>query len=184
MAAAARAAAAPAATAGRTAERRLRRGAVHREAGELLQDLRRTALRTRDRLVARADELIEVRLALHARVLVDRHAPSVLSRGVEVEHSDRSRVASCGSSRLRPEHEEALWLASRDARLWRWLPIVQPQTRDEWSAFFERALAAASDGTEMPFVTLRSGKVVGSTRFLAPPTRAWLDRDRLDLAQP
>ena len=68
---------------------------------------------------------------------------------------------------LRPEHEEALWLASRDPRTWRWLPIVQPQTRDEWSAFFESALAAAGNGTEMPFVTLRSEKVVGSTRFLA-----------------
>ncbi len=67
----------------------------------------------------------------------------------------------------RPEHEEALWLASRDPRTWRWLPIVQPQTRDEWSAFFESALAAAGTGTEMPFVTLRSEKVVGSTRFLA-----------------
>ena len=68
---------------------------------------------------------------------------------------------------LRAEHEEGLWRASRDARLWRWLPIVQPQTRDEWSAFFESALAAAGNGTEMPFVTLRSEKVVGSTRFLA-----------------
>jgi RimJ/RimL family protein N-acetyltransferase len=68
---------------------------------------------------------------------------------------------------LRPEHEEALWLASRDTRTWRWLPIVQPQTRDEWSALFESALAAAGNGTEMPFVTLRSEKVVGSTRFLA-----------------
>ena len=68
---------------------------------------------------------------------------------------------------LRPEHEERLWQASRDARLWRWLPIVQPQTPDEWSAFVERALSAARDGAEMPFVTLRSEKVVGSTRFLA-----------------
>ena len=68
---------------------------------------------------------------------------------------------------LRPEHEEALWLASRDPRTWRWLPIVQPQTRDDWSAFFESALAAAGTGTEMPLVTLRSEQVVGSTRFLA-----------------
>ena len=97
--AAARAAAAPAAAARRAAERRLRRGAVHREAGELLQDLRSTALGTGDRLVARADELIEVRLALHARVLVDRHAPSVLSRACRGGALRRSRVASCGSSR-------------------------------------------------------------------------------------
>ena len=68
---------------------------------------------------------------------------------------------------LRPEHEEALWLASRDPRTWRWLPIVQPRTPDEWRAFVERAAAAANAGTEMPLVTLRHEEIVGSTRFLA-----------------
>jgi RimJ/RimL family protein N-acetyltransferase len=68
---------------------------------------------------------------------------------------------------LTPEHEEALWLASRDPETWRWLNIVQPQTRPEWSAFVEQALAASAAGTEIPLVTVRHGRVVGSTRFLA-----------------
>jgi N-acetyltransferase len=68
---------------------------------------------------------------------------------------------------LRPDHEEALWLASRDARTWRWLSVVQPHTRDDWSTFFEGALTAAGAGTELPLVTLRHEEVVGSTRFLA-----------------
>jgi RimJ/RimL family protein N-acetyltransferase len=68
---------------------------------------------------------------------------------------------------LSPEHEESLWEASRDPRTWRWLSIVQPQTRGEWSAFFEQALAAAEAGTEIPLVTVTGGRVVGSTRFLA-----------------
>ena len=68
---------------------------------------------------------------------------------------------------LRAEHDEGLWLASRDPRTWRWLSVVQPQTRDEWAAFTGQALAAAEAGTEVPLVTLRDGDIVGSTRFLA-----------------
>ena len=51
---------------------------------------------------------------------------------------------------LRAEHEQGLWLASRDARIWQWLSVVQPQTRDEWSAFIGQALAAGEAGTEIP----------------------------------
>jgi RimJ/RimL family protein N-acetyltransferase len=68
---------------------------------------------------------------------------------------------------LRPDHEEGLWLASRDPRTWRWLSVVQPQTIDEWHAFVEEALEAAAEGRELPFVTLYREEVVGSTRFLA-----------------
>ena len=68
---------------------------------------------------------------------------------------------------LRHEHEEALWVASRDPRTWRWLSVVQPQTRQEWSAFVGQALAAAEAGAEIPLVTLCHEEVVGSTRFLA-----------------
>jgi RimJ/RimL family protein N-acetyltransferase len=72
--------------------------------------------------------------------------------------------------RLEPltlEHEEALWLASRDPETWRWLNIVQPQTRAEWSAYVAQALAAAKAGVEIPLVTVCYKGVVGSTRFLA-----------------
>lgn len=75
---------------------------------------------------------------------------------------------------LGPEHEEALWQASRDPRTWRWLTVVQPATRAEWRAWMESALAAAAQGTEIPFATVCcKGAVagckgaVGSTRFLA-----------------
>ena len=68
---------------------------------------------------------------------------------------------------LAPGHEEGLWLASRDARTWRWLSIVQPATRDEWKAWLGQALAAAAEGSELPLVTSTGGRVVGSTRFLA-----------------
>ncbi len=68
---------------------------------------------------------------------------------------------------LRPDHEDGLWEASRDPRTWRWLSVLQPQTREAWSAFVAQALAAAEDGVEIPFATLRDDRVVGSTRFLA-----------------
>src|SRR3954447_14070805 len=73
-------AAAAAATAAAAAEGRLRRRTVHGEGGDLLEHIRGVARRARDHLVVTADELVEVILALHAGVFVDRHAPSVLSR--------------------------------------------------------------------------------------------------------
>jgi N-acetyltransferase len=74
--------------------------------------------------------------------------------------------------RLEPlalEHEEGLWAASRDERTWRWLSVLQPQTREELRTYLEEALANARAGTEMPLATIRreDGTVVGSTRFLA-----------------
>ena len=74
--------------------------------------------------------------------------------------------------RLEPlarEHEEGLWEASRDPRIWTWLSIVQPQTPAELHAWVDAALTAAAAGTELPFTTIRQsdGAVVGSTRFLA-----------------
>ena len=68
---------------------------------------------------------------------------------------------------LSPEHEEALWLASRDPRTWQWLSSSQPQTKAEWSSFVEQVLAAQAAGLEIPLVTRRNGEIVGSTRFLA-----------------
>jgi RimJ/RimL family protein N-acetyltransferase len=68
---------------------------------------------------------------------------------------------------LAPAHEDALWEASRDERTWRWLSVVQPQTRDEWSSWMRQVLAAAERGDELPFATKSRGRVVGSTRFLA-----------------
>ena len=140
---------------------------MYREARELLEDLGCAAVRAGHRLVARADQFLEVRLALHARVLVDRHAPSVLSRAVERWAAPTLDGRIARLEPLRPDHAEALWLASRDPRTWRWLSFVQPQTREEWSAFVAQALEEADAGTEIPLVTLCQEEVVGSTRFLA-----------------
>jgi len=140
---------------------------VDGEAGELLEDVRGTALGTRHGLVARADELLEVRLALHARVLVDRHEPSVLSEAVAEWTTPTLEGRIIRLEPLRSEHEEGLWLASRDPRTWRWLSVVQPQSPEAWHAFIAQALAAADTGTELPLVTIRDDEVVGSTRFLA-----------------
>jgi N-acetyltransferase len=167
VAAPARAAAAAAARAGGAGERRFRRRAVDRERRELLEDVPGTALGTRHRLIGAPDELVEVRLALHARVLVDGHAPSVLSRSVEGWRGTVLEGRIVRLEPLSPAHEDTLWEASRDERTWRWLSIVQPQTGEEWSAWMREALRAAETGSEIPFATLARGRVVGSTRFLA-----------------
>jgi RimJ/RimL family protein N-acetyltransferase len=68
---------------------------------------------------------------------------------------------------LAPAHEEGLWLASRDPATWRWLNIVQPQTRPEWSAYIGQAHTAVAAGAEIHLVTVCYKEIVGSTRFLA-----------------
>lgn len=70
---------------------------------------------------------------------------------------------------LAPTHADELWDASRDPRVWRWLPIVQPQTRGEWQAWMEEALARTESGLELAFATVlqATGRAVGSTRYLA-----------------
>jgi N-acetyltransferase len=70
---------------------------------------------------------------------------------------------------LAPAHLDGLWEASRDPRVWRWLPILQPRTRDDMSGWLDAALERETSGTEIPFATVRQadGVVVGSTRFLA-----------------
>ena len=74
--------------------------------------------------------------------------------------------------RLEPmtaEHESGLWDASRDERIWSWMSIVQPRTREELRDYVESALANAAAGLELPFATIRQtdGQVIGSSRFLS-----------------
>jgi N-acetyltransferase len=118
-------------------------------------------------LLGATDELLEVRLALHAGVLVDRHVASVLSATVERWTVPVLEGRIVRLEPLAAEHEEGLWDASRDPRTWRWLSVVQPQTRDEWRSFVAQALGAAEVGTEIPLVTISHEEIVGSTRFLA-----------------
>lgn len=70
---------------------------------------------------------------------------------------------------LAPTHADELWDASRDPCVWRWLPIVQPQTRGEWQAWMEEALARTESGLELAFANVlqATGRAVGSTRYLA-----------------
>ena len=69
---------------------------------------------------------------------------------------------------LGPEHEDALWDASRDPRTWTWLAIVQPADRGALRAWLDEALEAARAGRELPLVTIsHEAAVVGSTRFMA-----------------
>src|SRR5437762_11678618 len=88
------AATAPAATAAASAEAGLLGGAVSREHGELLAHVLGAAVRTIG-VVPVPDELLEVRLALHAGVLVDRHRLGSLG-----SCSDRSQM--CSNCRVWP----------------------------------------------------------------------------------
>jgi RimJ/RimL family protein N-acetyltransferase len=70
---------------------------------------------------------------------------------------------------LRAQHLDDLFAASRDPRIWRWLPIVQPRTLAEFRPWFEGALEGAAAGLEIPFATVSqaTGAAIGSTRYLA-----------------
>jgi len=70
---------------------------------------------------------------------------------------------------LRAEHEEPLFAAARAPEIWTWMWAPPPGgTRARWHEFFADALAQAAAGTQAPFVTrdVRSGELIGSTRFL------------------
>jgi RimJ/RimL family protein N-acetyltransferase len=70
---------------------------------------------------------------------------------------------------LERRHADGLWDASRDTRTWRWLAITRPETRAGLDAWVEEALRAAAAATEIPLVTVEraTGRVLGSTRFMA-----------------
>ena len=70
---------------------------------------------------------------------------------------------------LAARHGDDLFEASRDPRVWRWLPVLQPRTRSDWDAWMDNALRQADTGLEAAFATVAqaTGRAVGSTRFLA-----------------
>ncbi len=68
---------------------------------------------------------------------------------------------------LSPVHADDLREAARDARTWRFMPVVQPVGEEAFDGWLRTALEAAEAGREVPFVTVLDGRVVGSTRFLA-----------------
>src|SRR5829696_1477155 len=74
--------------------------------------------------------------------------------------------------RLEPldrRHEQELFEAAQDERIWRWMPYDAGGSSEDFHAWLEDALAASSAGTEAAFATLDAGtgEPVGSTRYLA-----------------
>ena len=74
--------------------------------------------------------------------------------------------------RLEPlarRHEEALFEAAGDERIWRWMPHEAGESRETFRGWLEDALARSEARTEAAFAMLdvSSGEPVGSTRYLA-----------------
>jgi N-acetyltransferase len=74
--------------------------------------------------------------------------------------------------RLEPlarRHEERLFEAAQDERVWRWMLYDAGGSRERFHAWLEDALAASSAETEAAFATVdaATGEPVGSTRYLA-----------------
>src|SRR5438309_5060127 len=65
-------------------------------------------------------------------------------------------------------HELGLFEAARDGSLFEWMPETLADSREQIRNWMTRSIKAAEEGREVPFAILeaRSGKPVGSTRFL------------------
>ena len=69
---------------------------------------------------------------------------------------------------LAPEHENGLWEAASDPRIWRWMPVNAIESREVFAGWFAEALARTAAGLDQAFAVLdRNGKELGSTRYLA-----------------
>ena len=68
---------------------------------------------------------------------------------------------------LQASHEEGLFAAARDPRIWEWLAPVG-ESREYFSAWFSASLADSEAGREGVFATIdrASGKPIGSSRYL------------------
>lgn len=76
-----------------------------------------------------------------------------------------------GAVRLEPlsvDHAPALFEASRDPDIWRFLPDAQPTTQAEMLAMIHVALTEQTRGSRVPFavVDTRLGAAAGSTSYL------------------
>jgi len=70
---------------------------------------------------------------------------------------------------LAQRHEEGLFEAARDERIWRWLQYGISQGREEFGRWIGDAISRSEAGVEGAFATVdaKTGEPVGSTRFLA-----------------
>ena len=66
-------------------------------------------------------------------------------------------------------HEEGLFGAAQDERIWRWMHYDASESRETFHAWLEDALAASEAETEGAFATVdaENGEPIGSTRYLA-----------------
>ena len=83
-------------------------------------------------------------------------APSVLSEAVDRWATPVLEGRVVRLEPLAPGHADDLWEASRDPRVWRWLPVLQPRTREEWDAWMASALERTDEGLERAFATVLS----------------------------
>jgi RimJ/RimL family protein N-acetyltransferase len=70
---------------------------------------------------------------------------------------------------LAPSHEEGLWEAASDPRIWRWMPVNAIESRETFGAWFAEALERTAAGLDQAFAVVGagSGAPLGSTRYLA-----------------
>ena len=70
---------------------------------------------------------------------------------------------------LAQRHEEGLFEAARDERIWRWLQYGISQGREEFGRWIDDAISRSEAGVEGAFATVdaKTREPVGSTRFLA-----------------
>jgi RimJ/RimL family protein N-acetyltransferase len=70
---------------------------------------------------------------------------------------------------LAAEHEAGLVRAAVDAEMFQWMPVDMASSREALHQWVQTTLAAGDAGREVPFTILdaESGRVLGSTRFLA-----------------
>jgi N-acetyltransferase len=70
---------------------------------------------------------------------------------------------------LERRHEQGLFEAAQDERIWRWMHYDASESHERFHAWLEDALAASSAGTEAAFATVNAGtgELIGSTRYLA-----------------
>jgi RimJ/RimL family protein N-acetyltransferase len=70
---------------------------------------------------------------------------------------------------LAPEHEDGLWEAASDPRIWQWMPVNAIESRETFAAWFAEALERTAGGLEQGFavVDADTGRPIGSTRYLA-----------------
>jgi N-acetyltransferase len=67
---------------------------------------------------------------------------------------------------MRLEHGPPLLEAGRDPQVWQWMP-ARPDSPEAIRAWMDKAMRAAADGREYPFVVIGGdGRVLGSTRYL------------------